>query len=190
MGGFYYLYNMNIVPPSKPKMTKEEVEKELSNFDVSRYPVRLLGIRGYYSKSMGKTPNNERNIYDDAIFIVSPDYFCSFNANTDPSITRKGIAVLKAGGVYLYKIGLHNMKNPYKALRQHGRVTVLRDGKEDTDTAKAPFYIDIHKGGFNTTSSLGCQTIYPKQWIYFLSNVEAELEKNNQTIIPYCLIEM
>lgn len=171
-------------------MTREEVEKELSNFDVSKYPVKLLGIRGYYKKTMGNPVANDFGIYDDAIFIISPDYFYSFNANTDPSITRKGIAVLKAGGVYLYKIGLHNMKKPYKALRQYGRVTVLRDGKEDTDTAKTPFYIDIHKGGFNTTSSLGCQTIFPEQWIYFLSNVEVELEKNNQTIIPYCLIEM
>lgn len=171
-------------------MTREEVEKELSNFDVSKYPVKLLGIRGYYKKTMRNPVANDFGIYDDAIFIISPDYFYSFNANTDPSITRKGIAVLKAGGVYLYKIGLHNMKKPYKALRQYGRVTVIRDGKDDTDTATSPFYIDIHKGGYNTTSSLGCQTIYPTQWTDFLSTVEREIAKNNQTIIPYCLIEV
>ena len=89
------------------------------------------------------------------------------------------------------KIGMHNMKAPYEALRQFGRVTVLRDGSSTpvTNTADAPFYIDIHRGGHSTTSSLGCQTIPPAQWPSFLSQVKSELKKNNQIVIPYTLIE-
>lgn len=182
---------INIVPVGRPKLTLQEAEVMFAPFNLSQYQVKLLGIRGYYAKSMGNTPKNERNIYDDAIFILSPSTFASFNANTDPSYTRQGIAVLKANGVYLYKIGLHNMKAPYEALRQYGRVTVIRDGiGEVTDTAAAPFYIDIHKGGINTTSSLGCQTIVRSQWDSFLSTVKDQLKRYNQKIIPYALIEM
>lgn len=181
-----------MLPNSKPKLTQAEALQYLSQFDLSAYPVRLLGIRGYYKQTMGNPIKNDRGIYDDAIFIISPDCYASFNANTDPSVTRTGVATLKANQVALYKIGLHNMKNPYEALRQYGRVTVIRDDKpgEFTDNAQQPFYIDIHKGGFNTTSSLGCQTITPTQWISFLELVKDQLKRYNQKIIPYALIEI
>jgi len=120
--------------------------------------------------------------------------FASFNANTDPSVSRKGIAVMKAPQVVMYRIGLHGISrpNPYEALRQYGRVTVLRDGAatEETDTAKAPFFLNIHKGSRNSTSSEGCQTIPPTQWESFLASVKDQLKRFNQKDIPYVLIEM
>jgi hypothetical protein len=179
-----------ILPPSKPKLLQQDALKLIAPFNLSEYPVKLLGIRGYYKKTMGNPVIQERGIYDDAIFLISPDHFSSWNANTDPSVTRPGVAALKPGGPYLYKLGMHNMKNPYLALRQYGRVTVVRDQEgEETDTAAAPFYIDIHKGGYNTTSSLGCQTIHPSQWEAFLATVKDQLKRHNQTIVPYCLTE-
>lgn len=184
---------MKMLPNTKPKLTQSELLGKIKHFNIDRikYPVIVVGIRGYYAKSMGINLFNERGIYDDAMMIDSPSLSASYNANTDPSVKRSGIAVLVAGAIYLYKIGMHNMKNPYKALRQFGRVTVLRDGNPTpiTDTTQAPFYIDVHKGGYGTTSSLGCQTIYPTQWDSFLASVESELKRYNQTVIPYVLIE-
>lgn len=178
-----------MVPATQPKLSQEDARALIQPFNLSQYPVKLLGIRGYYKQTMGNPLKNDRGIYDDAIFLISPDAFAGFNANTDPSVTRQGIAVLKPG-VYLYKIGMHNMKAPYEALRQYGRVTVIRDGQgEQTDTAANPFYIDIHKGGYNTTSSLGCQTVHPSQWISFLNMVKDHLKRYDQKIIPYALIE-
>lgn len=178
------------LPSTKPKLPKEDAEKFLSSFSLAQYPVKLLGIRGYYKQTMGDPSKNDIGIYDDAIFIIGPDqFYLSFNANTDPSRVLPGVAVLKPGGPYLYKIGMHNMQHPYKALRQFGNVTVLRADKEDTDSPNNRFFIDIHKGGYNTTSSLGCQTIHPDQWMDFLNNVESLLSKNRQQIIPYCLVE-
>lgn len=179
-----------IKPNSKPQLNKIDAEKLLAEFDLSAYPVRLLGIRGYYKQTMGNPVKNDRGIYDDAIFIITPDSFASFNGNTDPSITRSRVASLKPGGPYLYKIGMHNMKAPYEALRQYGNVTVIRDGvaAEDTDSPSNRFYIDIHKGGYSGTSSLGCQTIYPDQWLSFLHMVKDHLKRNKQKIVPYCLI--
>jgi hypothetical protein len=182
--------NVVMMPTNKPQLTQADARKIIAPFNLGNYPVQLLGMRGYFKKTMGNPVKNDRGIYDDAIFLLSPDSFASFNANTDPSVARSGIASLKAGGVYLYKLGMHNMKNPYLALRQYGRVTVIRDGgSEVTDTPAAPFYIDIHKGGYNTTSSLGCQTIHPTQWQNFLSLVKDQLKRYNQIIIPYALVE-
>lgn len=183
---------MAILPNSKPKLSQKDALSKLASFAVENYPVKILGIRGYYKETMGNPVKNDRGIYDDALFIIAPDCFISYNGNTDPSVYRKGIASLKSGGVYLYKIGLHGVSgnHPYEALRQYGRVTVIRDDLgEVTDTAKAPFYIDIHKGSRNTTSSLGCQTIWPEQWDGFLATVKDQMKRNKQTIVPYILIE-
>lgn len=179
-----------MLPSGKPQLKVDDAIQLLTSFDVASSAVKLLGIRGYFKQTMGNANKNDIGIYDDAMFIIAPNkLMLSYNANTDPSRSFPGVAVLKPGGPYLYKIGMHNMKNPYKALRQFGRVTVLRDGKENTDTPAAPFYIDIHKGGYNTTSSLGCQTIHPDQWMDFLTNVERLLTNNKQVVIPYCLVE-
>lgn len=180
----------DMVPSSKPNLQLEDVTQYLTSVDAAKYPVRLLGLRGYYKKSMGDPTKNDIGIYDDAMCVVTPKGIRTFNFNTDPSKHGVKMAHL-VPGTYLYKIGMHNMKNPYKALRQYGRITVLREGVNhtDTDTADAPFYIDIHKGGYNTTSSLGCQTIHPDQWPEFLQLVEDLLKKYNQTIIPYTLVE-
>ncbi len=182
----------NMLPSGRPQLTRQDAERKLGTYDLVKYPVRLLGVRGYYKQTMGKTPSNEIGIYDDAIFIVAPGFFKSFNANTDPSRMIPNVAVLKVGGPYLYKIGMHGISgtHPYLALRQNGNVTVIRNGTtEITDTPIRRFYIDIHRGGYNTTSSLGCQTIHPDQWIEFFDAVNAQLKANNQTIIPYILTE-
>ncbi len=182
--------NEKMIPGSRPKMTAAEVAAKFP--DPPEYPVQVIGMRGYYKETMGNPEHNDIGVYDDAVFVVGPGLFRSFNANTDPSKQKPGIATLKPGGPYLYKIGMHNMSNPYEALRQFGDVVVTRDGKpgEFKDSPKNRFYIDIHKGGYGTTSSEGCQTIHPDQWVEFLNLVKSSIRANNQEIIPYYLIDV
>lgn len=157
----------------------------------------LLGRRGYYRDTMGKPGKNDRGIYDDAIFLVTPTVFASFNANVDPSSSRQGVAALKAG-VYRYKIGTHGLSKPksqrYRALIQADEVTVMRDDIADRDhdgpeEDRGFFGINIHRGGYTTTSSLGCQTIHPDQWAAFIALVESEMKRHGVTTIPYLLTE-
>ena len=178
--------------------------------------VFLLGIRGFGEP----VQENRRGIYDDAIFLVTPETTLGFNANTDPSITRRGIAVLQPGK-YQYRQGLHGIhhlnlllpgdkalynellstgKNlpaipgrimPYWAFRQAGPVTVLRDGAADPETKKDiecwP-WIDIHRGGYKTTSSEGCQTIHPDQWPELKEKGYAAMDAVGLKIINYYLV--
>jgi lysozyme len=171
--------------PGLPNLTKEEALELLpENFNREENSC-LLGLRGYYSP--GK---NERGIYDDAIFIIAPECFISFNANCDPSIVRPGVAQLR-NGIWSYKIGIHGINGPkekqYKALVQAAEVVVDRDGGLPS---VGFFGINIHRGSRGSTSSLGCQTIHPSQWNSFISTVEAQMEKHSQKSIHYILKEM
>lgn len=140
---------------------------------------------------MGVVGVNDRGIYDDAIFIVAPDFFGSWNANTDPSASNKAkpdVAVL-VPGVHLYKKGKHKIASPlgYAAFRPatpNEELPVTRSGKLSVGIA-----INIHQGKVNGTSSLGCQTIPPAQWQSFCSTAYMLMDRYDQNKIPYVLIE-
>lgn len=171
--------------PKLPVEKREDIELIISQHRIPD-KVILLGIRGFCSDK------NSIGIYDDALFLLSPTYFNAYNANTDPSVVRNGVAVLQPG-LYMYKKGLHGVSgpHPYIALRQHSNVTIIREGSTiaETDNPSNRFWIDIHRGGYTTTSSLGCQTIHPDQWANFRDNVFKEMDKIGQVLIPYLLIQ-
>jgi len=173
---------------TKPKLKQPEALQYIK--DPLLEKVFLIGIRGYYQDSMGKPGVNDRGIYDDAICLVAPTLFLTFNANTDPSVYRPGIATL-IPGKHLYKKGKHKITgpHPYPALRPatpDEALPVMRDGKVGISEGIA---INIHKGGYKTTSSEGCQTIYPDQWSAFIDTVYAQMDQFEQKTIPYYLVE-
>lgn len=182
-------------PKSTPKIALNEVEKLLAKHKITDAVV-CGGIRGYYKDTMGIKGKNDRGIYDDCIWLKTPDLFMTFNGNTDPSKVRKGrgkgsskgMALLKPDLYRCHIIGIHNGK--YTALVQRkGAVTVIRDGIDGDYEDTGYFGINIHRGGYGTTSSLGCQTIYPDQWKSFIETVKAACAKYKQTIVPYLLVE-
>lgn len=189
-------------PRSKPHMSQAELDSKVAalGLERTRHPFVVAGIRGYYRNLLGAPGVNDRGIYDDALFLSSPLGFASYNGNTDPSRVRqgrgtgagKGMAVLQPGLWLAHRFGLHRGK--YLALVQTGGpVTVLRDGDPPyPDTGL--FGINIHRGGWNTTSSLGCQTIHPAQWPAFIALAQ-DLAKRQfgaswrTTTIPYALLD-
>lgn len=190
------------IPKTRPRLTKADVQRRIARagIDRARHPLVILGIRGYYANTLGVPGKNDRGIYDDAIFIDAPEASASFNANTDPSRVRKGsgvgaakgMASLKAGVWPVYRFDKH--KGQYLALCQRGgNVTVIRDGEPPyPDTGL--FGINIHRGGVNTTSSEGCQTIPPAQWDAFIAMAVDQAKRLfgdrwAQTSIPYVLLE-
>jgi lysozyme len=176
---------MPILPSQRPVQTKDAILRLAKEKGVAT-GVFIVAIRGFFRDSMGKPGQNDLGIYDDALFLVGPDYFKSFNANTDPSVDRKGIACL-IPGVYRYKKGRHGISHGagYPALRpatEGEKLPVMRDGKGGFGVA-----INIHRGGFTSTSSEGCQTIYPDQWQEFISNVYRLMDENGLDTVRYVL---
>jgi lysozyme len=177
-----------MVPNSRPQQSKE---KTLAMVIKARIEdrVALVGIRGYYSETF-QPSGNQRNVYDDAIILLSPSVHATFNANTDPSTFRKGIAVLKTG-VHRFRKGNHGISRPdggYPALRPANAKEELPVTR-DKDGDSMGIAINIHRGGYNSTSSEGCQTIYPSQWNGFINLVYSEMSRYNQKTIPYLLTE-
>jgi lysozyme len=178
-----------MLPPSRPQQAKSKTQALLTKARVGD-EVALVGIRGYYRDTMGVPGANDRGIYDDAIFLISPNAYATFNANTDPSVQRKGIATLQPG-VHRYRKGKHGLSKPgggYPALRPATpgeALPVTRDGTGDS----MGIALNIHKGGTRTTSSEGCQTIHPSQWESFIALVYSEMARSWQKTIPYLLVE-
>lgn len=172
-----------MIPRERPKLTRLELHAALvgrfGDAEVKRLgwgdTLIIVGVRGYYRDTMGAVGENDRGLYDDAMFVVGPTEFEAFNANTDPSKVRKGsgvgagkgMAVLKPGIWRAYQFGKH--KQQYEALIQTGgKVTVVRDHAIEPYDDTGRFGINIHRGGNTTTSSEGCQTLPPEQWTRFI----------------------
>jgi len=183
---------MRILPSKPPQATYSKIVDIAESIMGNATPsVFVVGVRGYYRDTMGKVGVNDRALYDDALFIVSPDSFGAFNANTDPSAYRYGIASL-IPGVHWYRPGNHGISRRgggYPAFRPatpDEALPVMRDGKAGKSDGIA---INIHRGGFTTTSSAGCQTIHPDQWDKFHSMLTTALKKAGLKKFPYLLIE-
>jgi len=178
-----------MLPPHRPKQAEAKTAQILLDHGV-RNAVALLGCRGYYLDTMGARARNDRGVYDDALFLASPQCYAAFNGNTDPSIARPGVAVLEPG-LWSYRVGVHGLSRPasqrYTALVQASPVTVLRDGG---NRCTGMYGINIHRGSRNSTSSLGCQTIHPDQWGAFMALVLAQMRSHGQKTLPYLLVDV
>lgn len=180
---------MATLPKGRPKLTLEDATKIVrTKLGASAPKLVLIGIRGYYSNSMGPTKDNDINIYDDAMIVVGTKYG-TFNANTDPSFVKKNgksLAKLKEG---LYKFAKGKHKNKYNALRAFPEGVELpctRDGKDSIAT-----FINIHMGGTSGTDlvwSEGCQTIPKTQWAKFIELVYEEMNRHGLKTVDYILI--
>lgn len=181
------------LPPSKPQASRDRIVRAIiqagKSFDNE---VILVGVRGYYRDSMGEKGKNDRAIYDDAAFIISPLHFSSWNFNTDPSVFKKGIATLVLGA-HRYKMGNHGISRPgggYPAFRPatpSEELPVSRDGVAVPWNGVA---INIHRGGNATTSSEGCQTVPPSQWDSFYASLSGQLKKLQQKEFTYLLLDV
>lgn len=189
-------------PAARPRLTRDQLLGRLvaARVDPRPHPLLVVGIRAYYRDTLGVPGRNDRGMYDDAIALVGPGFFKTFNGNTDPSRFRKGagtgagkgMACLKAGLYRAHQFGKH--KGQYQALVQTGGpVTVYRDGAPDyLDTGY--FGINIHRGGVTTTSSEGCQTIPPDQWPEFIDDAQRVARavhgaRWTTAVVPYLLLE-
>lgn len=194
-----------MLPNATPRASREEVIDALiesglwSNRRVTR--VSVVAVRGYYRDTMGKRGRNDRGIYDDAFFVLSPDTFTSFNGNTDPSRHRRGIAMLEAPQRITYRKGWHGFgkKSGHPAFRQASTVIVRRDGGVGNgralgdgrfqDRANQRFWTNNHRGGHSGTSSAGCLTVPRNQWAAYYALVCLQMQRFDQGEFSMYLIE-
>lgn len=180
-------------PKAKPKLSREQLLERIKEYDISEYPLVIVGIRGYYLNSMGAPGKNDRGIYDDALFILTDQHFSAWNGNTDPSKFRDGIAVLAPGFWPCYRFDNHRGKTSYPAICQRvANVVVNRDNGKKNHSGM--FGINIHNGGWGTTGSLGCQTTPPDQWDDFYLSAKSEAvriwgDRWDKETVLYILIE-
>lgn len=150
----------------------------------------ILAMRGYFQDSMGKPGVNDRGIYDDAFFVVSPREHRSFFGNTDPTRHKHGVAMIMPG-VHPYRRAYHKWGKAgghpaFRPATPGEELPVWRDGIEDPRPGIA---CNMHRGGWTTTSSEGCLTIHPDHWQEFYDMVDRLMDEYDLKTIPVCLIE-
>lgn len=155
-------------------------ERKGVNLRKTRYLIG--GMRGYFPKSLGPTPGNDRDVDDDGFFLLVVDdagavaFWRTYNGNTDPSGWKVGRAALEPGVWPCYQFDTHRgAKRQYPAICQRrGPVTVKRDGQ---GLQTGMFGINLHEHGDWGTSSLGCQTFPNSQWEGFYADAKREAIK-------------
>jgi lysozyme len=186
-----------MIPSSRPQKKMDQVLDLLGEEIFELNPVILVAVRGYYLDSMGKKGVNDRGVYDDAVFVISPTTFTSFNFNVDPSAYRQGIATILPG-VHWFRRGRHGISRDrpnkivsYPAFRPATageRLPVSRDG-ESGRSKRDGVATNIHKGSRTSTSSEGCLTVPPNQWEEFYAIVDAEMRRHKVDKFPVILLE-
>lgn len=173
-------------------------------------PVFVLAVRGYRRDSMGKPGVNDVGIWDDAFFLVTPEWFLPENANTDPSRlgwnpgVGKPFGLLQPGVWYFYP-GAHKGITP--AFRQADDATVAarlgipHEGKFYVERSYGPGdprnwkewghqQVNIHPGGnAGGTSSWLCQTLPKPRAKAWLQEGWDALKHHGMKTLPYILVE-
>lgn len=106
-----------IVPEQRPALDLQKARALLSARGVTEQ-VALLGVRGFFGE-MGHAPGNEIGLYDDAVFLVTPEACTGFIFNTDPSKSAPSDVMLKPG-LWRYRRGWHNGSERHEALVHEG----------------------------------------------------------------------
>lgn len=187
-----------MLPPDRPNISRARVLEILkaNGIDLAVVKLAVVAIRGYYLNTMGVLAKNDRGIYDDCIVVITDKICVPFNGNTDPSAFRprtskqQGMATLKLG-VHWYHRGNHGISRPgggYPAFRPANpaeRLPVTRDGQVGDFWGIA---INLHRGSKTSTSSEGCQTLWPDQWGEFYGLVDTQMTKVGVSKFPYVLV--
>lgn len=167
-----------------PKMTRTELlQKIAGRLDPVKEKVCIIGIRGYYANTYGRSGVNDRGFYDDAIFVLTDETMAAFSANTDPAQYRKGIATLLPG---LYDVERHRHHGRYDAF-QIIKDRVSRDGQPG-EIFTGRHGINFHFGGERSTWSEGCQTLRKADFFSFRRIVADSMTRHEKRSVKYLLI--
>lgn len=181
-----------IIPPSRPKRDEAKLQVIKDYYAFKPRETYLIFIRGYYLNTMGEPNKDDRNIYDDALFVVGPTLNESYNCNTNPSWRRKGtrwLAELNLG-VYQFYRGMH--KGRYKALRTFPEGAILSCTRNSSMATCS--HINIHKGSTNPMVhdivwSEGCLTLPDTQYNDFQMRLWDAMDEYKQEVITAVLLE-
>jgi hypothetical protein len=168
----------------------------------------LFAVRGYWLKSEGNPEANDFGLWDDMIAYVTPKGMVAHQANTDPSRigwngnAGKPMAVLNVG-CWPFRRGPHKGVTPalrQMTLEEARKVKAPNDGRFSVTRTYAPgdkrnyqesgyFAINVHPGGFNGTSSEGCQTLPRDVAKDFLQQVWDSTLAAKMDYVWYLLVE-
>ena len=175
--------------PNKPKLTDQELDKIVGHYFKSPPELLIVGVRGYFSKTIGEE-GNDFNQWDDAFFIYENGTLIkSFNGNTDPTKLRKDEAQIKAG-IYTFYKGVHNKR--IKGLRAYPEgvgIPCLRQNAKGIWYDSIAHLINFHDNVGSTTGSEGCQTIPQPQFNEFRDLVYEKMTNHKLKVITYLLVE-
>ena len=168
------------IPTSRPRAKRSQVMAAAIEMwhkyrpGVEMPPMFVVAVRGYYRDTMGKPGVNDTGMYDDAFFIINGGLMTAWNGNTDPSRygfnpNADGYMARLRCGVWTFVRLKHHFSRPdgYMAFGQGDndvRIDRIELDGDIHNSVSGCFGINLHKGGYNGTSSEGCLTVPAEQW--------------------------
>lgn len=128
----------------------------------------MLGVTAAVAVLAVRGADGEDNIgvYDDKLYGVTPSTVKVWDCNTNPSRRKEGVAEL-IPGVWDMVPAIHGITTgrPRPAFRQAPDALFSVRRWNRPGIFRGYFAIDLHDGGYGSTSSLGCLTMRPDDFI-------------------------
>lgn len=175
-------------PRALPRLSRPALMQALSRNGVNaeqreRGGVMLVGVRGFHAPML-RREGADRWLYEDALFVISPEAFMSWHANLDPAGWRRDMGLPTPENAPTLKAGLY-AAHRYGKLGGRDPALIQTAGPVDVTWPDLPHgqpverTMPIRRGTVAAPAAAAGVPVAPRQWDSFIATVVDLLQRHH-----------